>query len=76
MVGRIIEEAVHRTLGELFDCLRSLWSDDVSEPVTARVVIPSTTSPWTGRTDSPERTVEHAGHGGTYRLVHDRQTSG
>ncbi|MFE1797687.1 hypothetical protein ACFW9L_16140 [Streptomyces sp. NPDC059517] len=71
VVGRIIEEAVHWTLSKLFDYLRSLWSDDVFKPVTARVVVPSTTSRWASKNISPERTVQYVGHGGAYRLTYD-----
>jgi len=71
LIGIAIGVAVGWAVTQIFDYLKKSWGDDMFQPVTVGAVIPSLTSRWTGKPDSPEHTVEYTGHGGTYKLVYD-----
>lgn len=70
-IGIAIGIAVGWAVTKIFEYLKSTWRDDLFQPVTVRTLIPSLTSRWSGKSDSPEYTVEYAGHGGRYQLVYD-----
>jgi hypothetical protein len=72
LVGMVIGLAVGWAVGKVWEFFHSVWNDDVFEPVTVRLTMPSLTARWTGgRTDSPERTVTFSGHDGKYELTYD-----
>ncbi|MFJ4783634.1 hypothetical protein [Streptomyces sp. NPDC088794] len=70
-IGIVIGIAVGWAVTEIFEYLKSTWGDELFLPVTVSAVIPSLTSRWTGKPDSPEHTVKYTGHGGSYQLVYD-----
>lgn len=71
-IGAIIGAAIGYIVDRVFDYLRMIWEDEVFQPITVFVKIPSLTTRWpVGRTDSPEQTVVFKGHGGEYRLTYD-----
>ncbi|WP_165267930.1 hypothetical protein [Streptomyces scabichelini] len=70
-IGAAIGVAVGWAVTEIFKYLSRVWGDDVFNPVTVRVAIPSLTSRWSTGSDSPESTVGFTGHGGRYDLVFD-----
>ena len=68
----VIREVVIYVVKKVFDLFKVIWQDDVFKPFTVETTIPSLTGRWrAGRTDSPERVVTFAGHGGRYQLVYD-----
>jgi len=71
-VGVIIGLAVGFIVGKVFDLFKSIWQDDIFEPVTAIVEITSLNAQWPGgRTDSPEAIATFEGHGGKYQVTYD-----
>ncbi|HET6857990.1 MAG TPA: hypothetical protein VFH94_12985 [Streptomyces sp.] len=70
-IGIIIGTAVGFVVGEVFNYLKKLWGDEIFKPVTLSTVVPSLTSRWSGKEDSPERTVTYSGYGGKYQVVYD-----
>lgn len=73
-LGAIIGAAVGYIVNRIFDFIKSIWGDDVFQPVTVSVNIPSLTARWAGgKTDSPERTITYSGFGGKYELTYDWQ---
>ena len=67
----VIREVVIYVVKKVFDLFKVIWQDDVFQPFTVETTIPSLTGRWAGRTDSTERVVTFAGHGGRYQLVYD-----
>ncbi|WP_332880966.1 hypothetical protein [Streptomyces sp. NBC_00564] len=71
-IGELISKVVAIVATKIFDLLTGLWKDDIFKPFTVQTTLSSTTGRWLGgRSDSPERTVTFAGHGGKYQLVYD-----
>ncbi|MEV6496605.1 hypothetical protein [Streptomyces prunicolor] len=70
-IGELIRKAIVIVVGKIFRILKDIWQDDIFMPFTVEATIPSATSRWAGRSDSPERTVTYIGHGGRYQLVYD-----
>jgi hypothetical protein len=71
-IGIILPLVVAYVADLVFDYFGKLWGDDVFEPGTVSVRIPSLTARWAGgATDGPEQTLTFKGHGGTYQIVYD-----
>ncbi|MEN8653348.1 ATP-binding protein [Streptomyces sp. 21So2-11] len=70
-IGIIIGTAVGYVVGQVFEYLKKLWGDEIFKPVTLSTIVPSLTSRWAGKQDSPERTVTYSGYGGKYQVVYD-----
>ncbi|NEC86548.1 hypothetical protein [Streptomyces sp. SID12501] len=68
-IGIAIGMAVGVVVSQIFEYLKGWWGNEYFQPVTVSTVVPSLTSRWNGSSDSPERTVVYAGHGGRYELV-------
>lgn len=74
-VTALIGAAVGVVVSEVFSLLKSVWGDDIFEPVTLASEIDSKTDRWSGQTDSPNATVKFSDHGGTYSLTYDWKLS-
>ncbi|MGQ4389921.1 hypothetical protein [Streptomyces sp. SAS_270] len=70
-IAELISKAIDYVVGKIFSFLKVVWQDDIFQPFTVQATIPSLSSRWAGRSDSPERTVTYTGHGGKYQLVYD-----
>ncbi|MFO1434365.1 MAG: hypothetical protein U1F76_30505 [Candidatus Competibacteraceae bacterium] len=71
-VGAIIGGVVGWVVAKAIEWLKEWWGDDIFEPRTVSVSIPSRAHRWPGgRTDSLERVVRFMGYGGTYDVTYD-----
>ena len=71
-VGTVIGLAVGFAVGKAFELLKDLVADEVFEPKTVSVIIPSLTHRFKGdKTDSPEIVSVFKGHGGRYDVAFD-----
>lgn len=71
-IGAIIGVAVGWAVGKVFELFKSVWEDDIFEPVTARVDVPTATHRFGGgATDSPNGVAVFSGHGGKYDVTYD-----
>jgi hypothetical protein len=71
-LGTIIGAVVGWVVAQVFEWLKSWWSDDVFSPKTVSISIPSQNASWSGGAkDGPQHTVQFVGFGGTYRLTYD-----
>ena len=71
-VGFIIGVAVGYVVGEVFKLFKSVWADEIFQPVTVGVNITSLNAQWPGsRTDSPEGVATFVGHDGIYEVTYD-----
>ena len=71
LIGAAIGAAVGFVVGEIIEELKSWWKDDVFDPVTGSVTIPSLNHLW--QPDSPvssRRTITFRGHDGQYQLTY------
>ncbi|MEV6305755.1 hypothetical protein AB0M02_40500 [Actinoplanes sp. NPDC051861] len=61
-------------MDKVFGWLKSLWGDEVFNPRTLSVKLPTATHRFPGNSlDSPEGTLRYKGHGGEYEVVYDWQ---
>jgi hypothetical protein len=68
----VIGAAVGWIVGNVFEWLRSWWSDDVFPPKTVSASIGSLTARFAGgSTDNPNRVLRFEAHGGTYDVTYD-----
>lgn len=67
IVGAVAAWVVDNVIQWLID----LFNDDVFNPITVSVNIPSLNARWNGKTDSPEKVITYSGYGGKYQLVYD-----
>jgi hypothetical protein len=71
-VGAIIGAAVGFVVGKVFEFIKTVWDDDIFNPVTVSVNIPSLNHRWPGNaTDSPEAIATFVGHDGKYEVTYD-----
>lgn len=71
-VGAVVGAAVGFVVAHVFEFIKRAWEDDVFDPVTARINVPSALHRWPGgKTDGPEHVATFAGHGGRYQLTFD-----
>lgn len=70
-IDEVIRKVVVFVVKKVFDIFKAIWQDDIFRPFTVETTIPSLTSRWAGRVDSPERVVTFVGHGGRYQLAYD-----
>ncbi len=71
-IGAIIGAAVGFIVGKIFDFRKNIWEDDIFQPVTARIDIPSLNARFTdGKTDSPDAIATFTGHNGKYQVTYD-----
>lgn len=71
-IGAIIGAAVGFAVGKIIEWLKSWWSDEVFDPVTVALQIPSLEYRWNeGSPVSPEEVIEFRGHNGHYQLTYD-----
>ncbi len=71
-VGAIIGVAVAFVVGKIFDLLIRIWEDDIFQPITVRVDIPSLNTRFPGgKTDSPDAVATFTGHNGKYQVTYD-----
>lgn len=70
-LGVIVGMAVGAIVGMVFDWLKSAWSDDVFEPRTVQVQLPSADATFNGSTHGGNLNVGFKGHGGEYRITYD-----
>lgn len=70
--GAIIGAAVGFIVGKVFDLIQRIWEDDIFQPVTVRVDIPSLNAKFLGgKTDSPEAIATFSAHDGKYQVTYD-----
>lgn len=70
-VGSIIGAAVGAVIGAFVGWLTKTFEDDVFDPVSMAIVIPSLGHLWDGRAESSAQYATFTGHGGEYRLTYD-----
>ncbi|WP_406495669.1 hypothetical protein OHB06_34895 [Streptomyces sp. NBC_01604] len=70
-IDELIRIVVAFVVRRVFDVLKTIWQDDIFQPVAVETTVRSLTGRWAGRADSPERVVTFAGHGGRYELAYD-----
>ncbi|NIJ52868.1 hypothetical protein [Dyadobacter arcticus] len=74
-LGATIGAALAYVIGYIVDricgILSRAWNDDVFPPLSAKIKIPSLSTRWNGKTDSPEQVIRFRGHGGEYHLTYD-----
>jgi YD repeat-containing protein len=72
LVGTLVGALAGALLAAMIDLIGDWAQDDVFDPVTISITIPSANASWQGGgLESPEQTVEFKGHGGTYELTYD-----
>jgi hypothetical protein len=72
LIGAAIGTAIGYAVAEIIELLKSWWKDDVFDPVTGTVTIPSLNHLW--QPDSPvssKRAITFRKHSGTYQLTYD-----
>ena len=71
-VGAVIGLAVGYVVGKVFEVISAAWDDDIFDPVTVSVNIPSLNHRWpSGAADSPEAIATFRGHDGHYEVTYD-----
>jgi len=71
VVGMVIGAAVGWCVGKAIEWLKAWWGDDIFNPQTVSVNIPSFNARWSGATNSSPRSVNFKGHDGEYEIVYD-----
>jgi hypothetical protein len=69
--GPLTGTIVGYALGKIVDWLKGWWGDDIFNPVTVTVELPSANSRWDGSTISPRYVESFSGHDGRYQVVYD-----
>ncbi|HMT94825.1 hypothetical protein [uncultured Thiothrix sp.] len=70
-VGSLIGAAVGAVIGAFVGWLTKTFEDDIFEPVSVAIVIPSLGHLWDGRAESSTQYATFTGHGGEYQLAYD-----
>lgn len=71
-LGPIIGIAIAFVVGKIFKLLIDIWQDDIFQPITVKVDIPSLNARFPGgKTDSLNAVANFNGHNGKYQVTYD-----
>lgn len=73
VMGAVLARVIGYVVDRICTLIIDIWNDDVFTPLSVSISIPSLSTRWNGRTDSPEQILRFKGHGGEYHLTYDWQ---